>query len=105
MTGQKRKPVDDGTFLAEPGFGGSTGIRFENNVLYGNFQDIPEEWKKMIEDPKLVAPGKGVDGYKLQPGSPLTGAGLPVQNNGGRDYWGNKLPEGGKPSIGAHEAR
>jgi hypothetical protein len=46
-----------------------------------------------------------VDGYKLQPGSPLIGAGLPVENNGGRDYWGNKLPEGGKPSIGAHEAR
>jgi len=28
---------------------------------------------------------------------------VPVADNGGRDFWGNKVPEGGKPAIGAHE--
>ncbi len=106
---QRRKPVDDGTHVTQPGFGGSASIAFEHNVMYGNFKDIPDEWKRMVSDPMLAAPGTGgrgfdsLDGYKLREGSPCIGAGKPVENSGGRDLWGNKVPEGKNPSIGAHE--
>ncbi|MCW5977705.1 MAG: right-handed parallel beta-helix repeat-containing protein [Bryobacteraceae bacterium] len=109
-SGEKRKPIDDGTFISRPGFGGATNITFERNVMYGNFQDVPADWKKMVVDPKLMSPGSGgdgfasLDGYKLSKDSPAIGAGRPAKNNGGRDFWGNKVPDGKNPSIGAHEA-
>src|SRR5437899_996050 len=62
VTGVRRKPIDDGTFFTKPGFGGSWNIVFERNVIFGNFQDIPDVWKKMTNDPKLVAPGTGANG-------------------------------------------
>ena len=57
----------------------------------------------------LVAPGSGrfglesLQGYKLKDGSPCIGAGIPVERNGGRDFWGNKVPEGVRPDIGAEQ--
>ena len=64
-------------------------------------------------DPLLVDAGfsrtvkpDGLDGipaYRLQPDSPCIGAGIPVQDNGGRDFWGTAVPEGKKPTIGAWE--
>ena len=63
----------------------------------------------MITDPKLVDPGKGtagfesLGGYKLEPGSPAIRAGVRIEENGGRDFWGNRLPTGTEPSIGVHE--
>jgi len=41
--------------------------------------------------------------YQLREGSPCLGAGIPVEDNGGRDFWGNGLPDDEKPSIGAWE--
>ena len=110
-SGEKRKPapLDDGHFISKPGFGGSKDIVFEHNMLYGNFVEIPDEWKQMMGDPKLVSPGTGgrgldsLDGYKLRKDSPCIGAGLPVENNGGRDFWGDKVPAGKNPAIGAYE--
>lgn len=110
-SGEKRKPIDDGTFISQPGFGGASNIVFERNILYGNFPDVPKDWKKMVTDPKLMSPGSGgaglasLDGYKLQKNSPAAGAGIPAKNNGGRDFWGNPVPEGKNPSIGAHEPK
>ena len=109
--GLRKKPVDDGTHITEPGFGPSTNVVFEHNVLYGHFSDIPDEWKTMMADPMLAAPGTGregfasLEGYKLRPKSPCIGAGIPVKNSGGRDFWGNVVSEGKNPSIGAHEPR
>lgn len=67
-------------------------------------------------DPHLAGVrGKGPGGeahaptdFKLQPGSPLIGAGLEVgdllgEHAGSRDYYGNALPRGAY-DIGAHEA-
>jgi len=64
-------------------------------------------------DPKLIKPGTAtltnprklttLEAYKLQPNSPCIGAGLEIKDNGGRDFWGNKVPEGQKPTIGACE--
>ena len=59
-------------------------------------------------DPGLVNPGSGgtgietLQGYQIQAGSSGIRAGLFIANNGGRDFWGNRLPEG-PPDIGAHQ--
>jgi hypothetical protein len=106
--GLRKKPVDDGIWITEPGFGGATGVLFQNNFLYGGFEDIPEEWREQIQNPLLQAAGTGghgfqtLDGYRLKDGSTAIGAGITVPDNGGRDFWGNILPDR-PPSVGAHE--
>jgi len=62
-------------------------------------------------DPKLIKPGTAkltdltklatLKAYRLRANSPCIGAGLPIKDNGGRDFWGNKIPKGQKPTIGA----
>ena len=72
---------------------------------------------KIMDDPMLVNPGSGgngietLDGYKLQAISPCIGAGTntgidyddPNYINGGLDFWGNQLPDGNAPDVGAHQ--
>jgi len=70
----------------------------------------------LFGDPKLVLPGKDeklpTDPQKLAAmpfcrlleGVPCIGAGISIQDNGGRDFFGNKVAEGQRPSLGAHEA-
>lgn len=41
--------------------------------------------------------------YRLEPNSSCVGAGLPIKDNGGRDFRGNMVPTDGKPSIGAYQ--
>lgn len=61
-------------------------------------------------DPMFVAPGTGangidsVNGYMLQDNSPLINAGENIENNGGRDYFGNELNDG-ITDIGAFESK
>ncbi len=43
-----------------------------------------------------------LSGYMLQDNSPCIDAGKVMENNGGRDFWGNPLSDG-QPDIGAHE--
>ncbi|RPI27883.1 MAG: right-handed parallel beta-helix repeat-containing protein [Acidobacteria bacterium] len=106
--GLHKKPVDDGIWVTKPGFGGAKDVLFQNNVMYGKF-DVPEEWLKNVTDPMLVGVGSGKDGfdslkgYELRGGSPCTKAGVPVPDNGGRDFWGNKVSQGQAPAIGVHE--
>jgi hypothetical protein len=40
----------------------------------------------------------------LQNGSSCLEAGQKIRFNGGRDYWGNELPDD-SPDIGAHQKR
>ncbi|GMV91716.1 MAG: hypothetical protein AMXMBFR82_14940 [Candidatus Hydrogenedentota bacterium] len=64
-------------------------------------------------DPQLVRPGmaslanvealSSLPEYKLNSDSPCIGAGLVMDENGGRDFWGTPLPGDAKPSIGAYE--
>ena len=83
-------------------------IDWKNNVFYG-FESVPSNDTAVItEDPMFVAPGTGalgidtLDGYKLQAGSPAIDAGLNIEENGGRDYFGTPLTDG-KTDIGAAE--
>ncbi len=99
---------EDGTYKHKPGFGHSTNNVFINNVFYGNHINPPKDPNAITADPMLVKPGRGkngfdsLGGYKLKDGSPCIGAGISIEDNGGRDFWGNKLPKGKKPDIGAH---
>jgi hypothetical protein len=107
--GMHRKQPDDGTYVNRPGAGGSTRIKFESNVFFGEFRDLPAAWRTISFDPMLVKPGAGAEGfaslggYQLRDGSRCIAAGVPIANNGGRDFWGNPVAEGKHPSIGAHE--
>ena len=62
----------------------------------------------MSVDPMFVAKntgGLGLDsviGYKLLAGSPAIDAGINIENNGGKDYFGTPLTDG-KTDIGAAE--
>ena len=64
-------------------------------------------------DPKLVNPGSiDPNDYKLKSDSPAIGKGILIngssdlknfiQNNGGRDYFGNPVSNSAKPNIGAY---
>ena len=82
---------------------------FENNLFYGYHPSSePSDPYKITSDPLLVAPGTGgtgwntTTGYQLKADSPAINAGKYIENNGGKDYWGNALYNG-EPDIGAHE--
>jgi peptidoglycan/LPS O-acetylase OafA/YrhL len=73
----------------------------------------------LAADPRLRAPGAGgtlgdarrlesLDAYRQRDGSPLAGAGVDPRRDGGldpgpHDYYGNPLPAGGAPDVGAHQ--
>ena len=99
--------VNKGTMTPGKGFN-EQEIDYESNIFVG-FDEVPSNDTTLIqEDPKFVAPGtggKGIDsvkGYKLQADSPAIDAGLNIENNGGKDYFGTPLADG-KTDIGAAE--
>ena len=83
----------------------------DHNVFYGQHPaNEPADPHKLTSDPKLVAPGTGgtndlgsLGGYKLQTGSPCIDSGMTITNNGGRDFWGGKVPFDSATDRGAHE--
>jgi hypothetical protein len=82
---------------------------FENNCFYGQTAaNEPFDPNKITSDPNLVNPGSGgigiltLDGYQLTSTSPCINTGRYIENNGGRDFFGNTLYNG-NPDIGAHE--
>lgn len=90
-------------------FGEMTGLTIENNVFYGNHEDLPDTLNAIKKNPKFAAPGSGgrgmdtLDGYRLMPGSPCFDAGVIIPNNGGRDFGGDAVPADSKPEIGAFQ--
>ena len=100
-------------------FGGSTNNHFTHNAYYGGIMGPPEEPNGAIVDPQLTKPGGGgtvgdpqrlsaLDAYRMRPASPLIDAGLDLHKElgwdvGARDYFGNAVPAGTAPDIGAHE--
>jgi hypothetical protein len=95
---------------AEWGFEPDNTCIFKNNLYYNV---TPKGEKAITADPLFVNPGSGgtnidmrypqrLSGYKLKENSPAIGAGVPVKENGGSDFWGNSLYSS-DPDIGAHE--
>jgi len=41
--------------------------------------------------------------YRLQADSPCLKTGTQIENNGGRDLWGNPIPQDARPAVGARE--
>jgi len=76
-------------------------------------EKIGEEIAGRYIDPQLVKPGTAtvIDPaaladmviYRLNRESPCIGAGILLKHNGGRDFWGNRVPESQRPAIGACE--
>ncbi len=85
-----------------------TGMEYAYNAYYGVVIPIGTggDTHAVTSGPGLVNPGAGgsgidtLNGYKLQPNSPLKDAGIAIADNGGRDFFGTALPSG-SPSIGA----
>ncbi len=81
---------------------------FERNCFFGEHMKRPPDEGAILADPLFAGPvtaTPGLDslkGFILRAGSPCIGAGKKVDDNGGRDFRGAKLPAG-RPSIGAHE--
>jgi hypothetical protein len=44
-----------------------------------------------------------LEAYRVQAESPCLRAGIPIENNGGRDFWDNPVPQDGRPAVGACE--
>ncbi|CAL9325411.1 right-handed parallel beta-helix repeat-containing protein [Streptomyces sp. SudanB182_2057] len=75
----------------------------DHNLLYG----VPAPARAtatLSTAPLLTAPGPGTDDpadYRLRADSPARRAGIPIADNGGRDFFGN--PIGTPPGIGFHD--
>ena len=78
----------------------ATGQETVKGKVVGKYVDpkLVLDGGALITDPRKLAKLKS---YKLEVSSPCIGAGVPIENNGGRDFWGNKLPKKGNPHIGA----
>lgn len=64
----------------------------------------------VVAQPAFVGPGAATSiatagGYKLRTGSPAIRAGTVIADNGGRDFFGNPVPVGAAPNIGAYQGR
>ncbi len=85
----------------------SSENNFINNLYSGEFENLPDDQKAILSDPKFVDAVKKINGkwnldaFKLAPDSPCIDAGTKVTNNEGKDYTGK--PVGDKINIGPFE--
>ncbi len=111
-TGQGRFKV---TYLAPTLADANPGDNrlFLDNCYYGPWLgDGPNDSNRESKtyDPLFAAPGEGgmgfdsLKGYQLRADSACLGRGTAIPHNGGRDFWGNPLPDG-KLDIGAFQHR
>ena len=113
-----------GTEKLEEWTKGNSRVTYSNNLYY-NYTNLPTDDKAAITDnPKFINGGNGpkayteitpvagtnithdlsaFNGYKLQDNSPAINAGKSIANNGGRDFFGNKIV--GATDIGAYESK
>jgi len=89
-------------------FGKSQNTVFENNVFYGTHEQPPADARGITNQPALLKPGSGGDGFDSLGGYKLRDAnacipGRVVSDNGGRDFFGNPVPLDRSPCAGAVE--
>jgi hypothetical protein len=87
-------------------FGKSQNTVFEKNVFWGNHYEPPADAPAITNQPALVKPGSGADGFGSLSGYKLRDAsaclpGRTMPDNGGRDFFGNPVPADRPPCIGA----
>ncbi|MBZ5655468.1 MAG: right-handed parallel beta-helix repeat-containing protein [Acidobacteriia bacterium] len=98
----------DGSYVTKLGFGESTSNIFDYNTYFGSVQS-PEDPHALTADPMLANPGTASEGratlrgYEVRPSSPLINSGKTIPNNGGRDFWGVRVPSCGGTDRGAGE--
>ncbi|BCW35097.1 hypothetical protein StoSoilA2_11530 [Arthrobacter sp. StoSoilA2] len=102
MTGPRE--VRNNLFVAPGGGLKVASAVYANNAYFGGILPPAGETGSVLGDPRLVAGGSGqttlsVPGYRLLSGSPLLGAGVRINDDGGRDFFGN--PTSGAESVGA----
>ncbi|MCX4674836.1 right-handed parallel beta-helix repeat-containing protein [Streptomyces sp. NBC_01433] len=101
-TTQHELSIRNNVFVSE-GTGGyalknpTAGLTFDHNAFYGVDMTRPDPGG-ITADPKLRPD------FRLGKGSPALAAGTVIENNGGKDYFGNKLKPGA-PNIGAYAGR
>ncbi len=88
---------------AQYDLGASNRNTFDNNLYFGNAAThMPADEAAVTHDPQLAKPGSGdTKGYRLKKGSSAFFAGKPVSDNGGYDFYGDRLPVTRQPNIGA----
>jgi hypothetical protein len=92
---------------ADFSFQGDKGTLFTNNCFYGEFENMPHDPAAIFEDPQFVnvlSRGEGFEvlkNFMLTKSSPLKDKGVSVENNGGKDLFGNSV--NGDVNIGVHE--
>lgn len=81
-----------------------------HNIFYGNHHVTePADLFKILSDPNFINPGSGtlgvnsLDGYKLLQESPAIASGRLINNNGGKDYFGNSVSSITNPNRGAFQ--
>jgi len=88
-------------------FEGDNGTQFTNNCFYGEFENMPDDPAAIFEDPQFVNVAARGDGFEvlknfmLKKSSPLIEKGISIQENGGKDLFGDQLGE--KITIGVSE--
>lgn len=85
------------------------GTKFYHNCYFGPWLNgLPDDPEKLLTDPMFVAPGAGgiglstLSGYKLQDGSPCLNAGVFIEMDSKRDFYGNPITDGAI-DIGVYE--
>jgi hypothetical protein len=91
-------------------WGKSKNNVFENNVFYGSHEQPPADPHAVTSKPPLLDPGSGTNGRESLGGYMLRQSaeepkGRIVENNGGRDFFGNPVPEDQPPFCGVHQPR
>lgn len=96
--------------FALPGYKAVQNRTYAHNIFYGNHpKGEPDDPAKITEDPLFVDPGVGsiglntLEGYKLRTGSPALRSGKIIPNNGGQDFYGNKVEREKTPNRGIYE--
>lgn len=109
MTGPRE--VRNNLFVAPGGVLKPAAAVYANNAYFGGIVPPSGETGSVLGDPRLVVGGSGqttldVPGYRLASGSPLIGAGVRINDDGGRDFFGNPTSGAGSvgvPNIGAYQ--
>lgn len=100
---------DEREYVFDLGKGKNT--HFTHNLYSGNFNSLPADSAGVYQKPGFLSgfPShlrkKVRKGLRLKSSSPCIGAGIAVEDNGGRDFRGKRIKENKPRNIGAYEER